>query len=153
MFEQLKVLDEKGTFVPVDPRTLSKTQYKKIINSFMFLTEKFDPNGNFLKLKARLVANGSQQNKEEIFINTSSPTVLSTHVNTIITIAAVENISTRVKLQLVFAVHALQLPNRPTRAAKLITIEICGCYAPTTLTAKVAQNLIESSLRYLLFLL
>jgi hypothetical protein len=37
MFEQLSVLDQKGTFVPVDPKTLSKQEFKRIIRSFMFL--------------------------------------------------------------------------------------------------------------------
>jgi hypothetical protein len=90
MFEQLSVLDQKGTFVPVDPKTLSKQEFKRIIRSFMFLSEKFDPQGVMTKLKARLVADGSMQNRDRVDMNVSSPTVSATHIYCIAAIAAVE---------------------------------------------------------------
>jgi hypothetical protein len=64
MFSELCVLDKKGTWTPVDPNTLSKQELKRIIRSFMFLTEKYDAEGEFLKLKSRLVAMGNEQDKE-----------------------------------------------------------------------------------------
>ena len=57
MAEQLLFLKEikaiavdKAVFIPVNPRHLSYDKMKRIIPSFLFLKEKFDPNGNFEKL-------------------------------------------------------------------------------------------------------
>lgn len=53
--------------LPIDKR-------KKVIRSFMFLKEKFKPDGSFDKLKMRLVAGGHMQEKLDMEI-VSSPTV------------------------------------------------------------------------------
>ncbi len=45
----------------------------EILRCFVFLVEKFLANGEFDKIKARLVANGAQQ-KREMYPNKSSPT-------------------------------------------------------------------------------
>jgi hypothetical protein len=45
----------------------------EILCCFVFLVEKFLANGEFDKIKARLVANGAQQ-KRELYRNKSSPT-------------------------------------------------------------------------------
>ena len=90
MFSELCVLDKKGTWTPVDPNTLSKQELKRIIRSFMFLTEKYDAEGEFLKLKSRLVAMGNEQDKELLDMDVSSPTVCSTSVYTVAAIAAAE---------------------------------------------------------------
>jgi hypothetical protein len=78
--KELKQLDDAGTWVPVDYSTLSAQQKKKIIGTFMFLNEKYLPNGDFGKLKARLVAMGNQQNVEDLKMSISAPTVSTTHV-------------------------------------------------------------------------
>ncbi len=44
-----------------------------MLRCFIFLVEKFLANGEFDKIKARLVANGAQQNRE-LYPNKSSPT-------------------------------------------------------------------------------
>ena len=58
--ELLQILKCKKATIPVDRKTLTKTQLKKIILSSMFLKYKYDATGKFDKLKARLVANGAQ---------------------------------------------------------------------------------------------
>lgn len=60
MFKQLGSLDEKGTYTVINPNTLSRVQLKKVIRSFMFLSEKYNPNGEVTELKARLVTMGSE---------------------------------------------------------------------------------------------
>ena len=56
----------------------------------MFVTEKHDADGNFEKIKSRLVAMGNEQDREAIMTETSSPTVASTAVYNIAAMAAVE---------------------------------------------------------------
>jgi hypothetical protein len=90
MMTELGVLNEKGTFHPVDPNSMSRSEMKKIIRSFMFLTEKYDSEGNFLKLKSRLVAMGSEQDRGHVDMDVSSPTVSSAAVYTVCAIAVVE---------------------------------------------------------------
>jgi hypothetical protein len=90
MFKELKTLNDKGTFVTVDPNTLTKRELKNIIRSFMFLTEKYDAEGNFVKLKSRLVAMGNMQDKTAMEMDVSSPTVVITSIYTIAAIAAIE---------------------------------------------------------------
>ena len=55
----------------------------------MFLKEMYLPNGEFEKLKACLVAGGNQQNKD-LYDDLSSPTVSTSVVMTVFTIAAHE---------------------------------------------------------------
>jgi hypothetical protein len=82
----------KGAIIPVNPNKLSKGEMKSIISSSLFLKEKFQPDGNFEKLKARLVAGGHMQDKELYAKNDiSSPTVGTSSVMTVVAIAAKEN--------------------------------------------------------------
>ncbi len=69
--EEIKqlVIDKKA-LVPVHQ---SYTKGKKIIPSHMFLKAKHDARGTFERIKARLVANGSQQDRE-LYGDVSSPT-------------------------------------------------------------------------------
>ena len=61
---------------PVRLKDLSFKQRKKIIRSFMFLKEKYLSTGEFDKLKARLVAGGHMQQRDEYRKeDTTSPTV------------------------------------------------------------------------------
>jgi hypothetical protein len=82
----------KGAIISVNPNKLSKGEMKSIISSSLFLKEKFHPDGNFEKLKARLVAGGHMQDKELYAKNDiSSPTVGTSSVMTVVAIAAKEN--------------------------------------------------------------
>jgi hypothetical protein len=63
MMAELSMLNDKGTFHPVDPNLLSRSESKKIIRSFIFLTEEYDAEGNFVKLKSILVAMGNEQRR------------------------------------------------------------------------------------------
>ncbi len=66
LFEELKAL-----------RCVKRASIKagtKILKSHMFMVEKYLANGSFDKMKARLVADGRDQD-EEIYPNKSSPTV------------------------------------------------------------------------------
>ena len=78
--KELKQLDDSGLLKPVDYAKLSAQQKKKIIGTFMFLNEKYLPNGDFDKLKARLVAMGNQQDVDDLNMLISAPTVSTTHV-------------------------------------------------------------------------
>lgn len=74
--ESRSVAVEKEVFIPINPNKLSKSKLKTVISSSLFLTEKFNPDGSFEKLKARIVADGHLQDrglyeKQDI----SSPTV------------------------------------------------------------------------------
>jgi len=83
--EMQQMVDEK-VFEHVDVKKLSNTQRKKVIRSFMFLREKFFANGDFEKLKARLVAGGHMQERlasEDV----SSPTVSLCALMTVAAIA------------------------------------------------------------------
>jgi hypothetical protein len=90
MFDQLQVLNDKGTFVPVDANSLSRCQVKKMIRSFMFLSEKLDPSGRLTKIKARLVAMGNGQDRSDVGMDISSPTVSTQSVYAVAAVAARE---------------------------------------------------------------
>ena len=79
----------KDVFEPVLISQLTSQERRAIIRSSIFLKEKFRPDGTFDKLKARLVADGSMQDKE-IYENLNSPTVATTSVLCMLAIAARE---------------------------------------------------------------
>ena len=85
--EQLFV--KKQAMVPIARDKLSYKKVKQIIGSSLFLKAKFDASGAFDKLKARLVAWGNQQNRED-YPDRSAPTVALQNVMTTISIAARE---------------------------------------------------------------
>ena len=65
----------KKVFRPYTPDRDSKTKFTTV-GSSMFLKAKFDPNGKFIKLKARIVGWGNQQDDEDYPAESrSSPTV------------------------------------------------------------------------------
>lgn len=81
----------KKGFVPVSYNRLSYRQLKGVISSQLFTKAKFSPDGEFEKWKARLVAGGHMQNREEYtYSETSSPTVSATSILTVASIAAKE---------------------------------------------------------------
>ena len=63
---------------------------KKVIPMSMFLRDKLDSMGNFIKLKARLVAGGHRQDRE-LYPNRGSPTASIQSIFSLINIAAAEN--------------------------------------------------------------
>ena len=86
--ELTQMVDKKvWTYVNYD--TLSYAEKKKIITCSMFLKEKFNSEGTFEKLKARLVAHGNQQRMSP-GEKTSSPTVDILSVMLVVAVAAHE---------------------------------------------------------------
>jgi hypothetical protein len=69
--EILQIFEELKAVEPVMRPDIPKDA--EILRCFVFLVEKFLANGEFDKIKARLVANGAQQ-KRELYPNKSSPT-------------------------------------------------------------------------------
>ena len=80
----------KKVWTPVDVKSLPYDEKKRINRSSMFLKEKFLASGEFENLKARLVAGGDQQD-ESLYDDLSAPTVGTSSVFTILSIAAFEN--------------------------------------------------------------
>ena len=64
----------KKALVPVRRSELTAAEQRGILRSSMFLKTKFDAKGVFEKIKARLVADGSMQDRS-LYPNNSSPTV------------------------------------------------------------------------------
>jgi len=87
--KELKQLIDKGVFKPVRKADLTNDERKRAIRSLMFLKEKFKPSGAFQKLKARLVADGSRQDRT-IYTDSSSPTASVPALFTVFGIAAAE---------------------------------------------------------------
>ncbi len=69
--EILQIFEELKAVMPVMKSEVP--QDAEILRCFIFLVEKFFANGEFEKIKARLVANGAQQNRA-LYPNKSSPT-------------------------------------------------------------------------------
>jgi hypothetical protein len=88
MFKELLQIHSKGV-IPPAPRSLK--QKKKAIRSFMFLKEKYLPNGTFERLKARLVGGGHMQDRTDVlYDDVSSPTASMPFVFTVAALAALE---------------------------------------------------------------
>ena len=63
----------QGVFEPVPRGSLTRDERAKIIRSHMFLTAKYDADGSFMKMKARLVAGGNTQDRS-VYDTITSPT-------------------------------------------------------------------------------
>jgi hypothetical protein len=90
MKEMFQLDKKKRVWNPIKVNRLSPRQFKQIIRSQTFLKEKFDSEGNFIKLKARLVAGGHMQDRS-LFDDISSPTVSTSAAFMVGAIAAHEN--------------------------------------------------------------
>ena len=89
--KEMSQMLSKGVWEPVFARDLTEEDRKSIIVSRLFLKEKVKANGEFEKLKARLVAGGHQQDRTVYEKkHTSSPTIATTSVMLIAAIAAEE---------------------------------------------------------------
>jgi hypothetical protein len=84
---ELLQMHEKRVFRPVKWNALTKAERRKAIRSFMFMKEKKTTDGVLQKIKARLVANGKQQDRE-LFEDVSSPTASTTALFTVASLAA-----------------------------------------------------------------
>ena len=89
MRKELKQMIDKAVWKPVRWDSLSPMQLRKVIPSSMFLKEKFFANGDFEKVKARFVAGGHKQNRDD-YEDLSSPTARLSSVFAVIAIAAAE---------------------------------------------------------------
>ena len=87
--ELKQLLHDKKAMRPVHRKDLSATQLKRAIRSLMFLKTKYDGLGRFEKIKARLVANGAQQDRK-VYVDTSSPTAAMQSIMMCLAIAAKE---------------------------------------------------------------
>ena len=93
ILKEITAVESKNVFVPVNPSDLTYQQRQKAIRSFIFMKEKFDAEGKFLKLKSRLTASGNQQDRlfvENSFGTVSSPTMAMSSLTTILAIAKSE---------------------------------------------------------------
>jgi len=81
------VVDDPPKLKPVLKCDQSEGDVKRAIMSFLFLKAKEDANGNFDKLKSRLVANGKQQDAT-LFPDKSSPTAKLDHIMVCLSLAA-----------------------------------------------------------------
>jgi hypothetical protein len=92
ILKELTSIDGKGVFEPHKLDELSANQKRALIRGFIFLKEKFKPDGSFDKLKARLVGGGHLQDRslyadDEI----NSPTASLQSVFMVATLAAQES--------------------------------------------------------------
>jgi hypothetical protein len=85
---ELMMLWNVKTFQPVHKRTIASANLSRVYPCHMFIKEKFLANGDFDKIKARLVAGGDWVEPGTVG-ETSSPTVNSMSVMMILNIAAV----------------------------------------------------------------
>ena len=85
--KEVKQINDFRTWEGVKVKELTKGQRKRIIRSSMFFKEKFFANGEFDKLKARLVAGGHMQDKT-LYDDLSSPTVNLPSIFILATLAA-----------------------------------------------------------------
>ena len=95
ILEELSQMINKRVWTPVRMSALTSTEKGGIIRSQMFLKEKYLPSDDFEKLNARLVAGGNQQDRD-LYDDLSSPTVSTSVVMTVFTIAAHEKRSAAV---------------------------------------------------------
>lgn len=86
-FEQLYKI--KGAIAPVMPTSLKSDQWEKLIRSSLFLNPKHDAMGVFDKIKARLVANGKQQDRN-LWTDRSSPTAMLESIMAVLVVAGHE---------------------------------------------------------------
>jgi hypothetical protein len=89
MVSEISQIIEQNTVKPVDVKKLTRKRMKKIIISSIFLKEKYLSNGQFDKLKARLVAGGHMQDRS-LYDDLSSPTVSTVGAFITATLAARE---------------------------------------------------------------
>ena len=93
--KELSQIYDRGTLHIIDKKMMSLSQMRKLIRSAMIFDDKYDVNGNFERLKARLVARGNEMD-ESLYEDRSSPTISTIHVMIILALAAKERRHIRV---------------------------------------------------------
>lgn len=81
----------------VDESSLSYKQLSNVLRTFMFMKDKYDSKGAFIKCKGRLVGDGRDQSREylnSVYGSTSSPTALLTSVMIVLGLAAARKMHT-----------------------------------------------------------
>ena len=92
ILKELRAILEKEVFEFIDPGTLTRAQRRRLIRGFIFLKEKFLANGEFDKLKARLVAGGHMQDRSSYMVEElASPTASLQSVFMTATLASLES--------------------------------------------------------------
>jgi hypothetical protein len=86
--ELVQLFTEKQALFPVRWESLNARQRKKVVRSHMFLREKYE-DGNFVKMKARLVADERMQDRN-VYNDYSSPTAKTQSVMMCLKLAAVK---------------------------------------------------------------
>lgn len=92
---EVKQIDGKGSWHPVLKKNLSREERRAIVRTFMFVLDKFTPEGELLKVKARLVAMGNMQNPDNILMDVSAPTV---DITSVLAMAAINAQESRKKM-------------------------------------------------------
>ena len=87
--ELTQIMKVKKAATGVLRSSMTREQHGKVIRSSMFLKAKHDAVGNFVKVKARLVADGSQQDRT-LYPDRSSPTAMVHSLFIALSIAANE---------------------------------------------------------------
>ena len=87
---EVRQMVDGSVFESVDSSKWAPQQMAHVIGSLLFLKEKYSALGEFVKLKARLVADGSQQDRSVYAKDSSSPTVATQTVFMVASIAAME---------------------------------------------------------------
>ena len=89
IIKELKHMIDKKVLGPIKCSILTRSEASNVIPSSMLLKMKISPNGSFNKYKARLVAGGHRQDTT-LYDDLSSPTVSTSGVFTVISMAAHE---------------------------------------------------------------
>jgi hypothetical protein len=87
--ELTQLYQVKEAVTPVHRKELSSAELKTVIRSSLFLNPKHDAMGTFEKIKARLVGNGKQQDRD-LWPDRSSPTAMLESIMAVLTVAAKE---------------------------------------------------------------
>ena len=87
ILSELMQMIQKSVWTPVRTESLTEKERSGIIRSSMFLKEKFLANGEFEKLKARLVADGNMQDRT-LYEDLSAPKASTCSVFGVLAIAA-----------------------------------------------------------------
>lgn len=83
-------MHDKDVWIPLDPSTVTREEFKSVIPAVTIFKEKFKPDGSFDKLKARTSAGGDRLDPTSLAENLSSPTVDITAVYVLAALAALE---------------------------------------------------------------
>ena len=93
--KEMTQIYDRGTLKTVDRKLMTLPQLRRLIRSALIFDDKYDMNGVFERLKARLVARGNEMG-ETLYEDRSSPTISTIHVMIMLSIAAREKRKIRI---------------------------------------------------------